>query len=240
MSNPSNNHKNENQNASLNNHSQGFISRHIAMYKNALILAVFAFVSTGLIGITHLLTKDKIAEEVEILLIKQLSEIVPASHYSNDVFDDCIFVQDKIFLGSDQDVKLFRMRNAKKPYAVLLTAIAPDGYSGKIELAIAISYDGDLKGVNILTHQETPGLGDKIERNKSDWLNQFDGLSLIKFTEKQWKVKKDGGEFDALTGATITPRAVVKAVYNSMLFYKNNRSSLFETVSSCSDTESRL
>jgi len=205
----------------------------IAISKNAMILGVFAMVSTGLIAITHLLTKDKIALEVELSLIRQLSQIVPPENYTNDVYNDCIVINDVSYLGSDEDQKLYRMRNSNADYAVLLTSIAPDGYSGKIALAIAVSSQGELLGVNILSHQETPGLGDKIERNKSDWLNQFNELSLENTAEELWKVKKDAGQFDALTGATITPRAVIKAVHNSLKFYVKNNQYLFKRPSNC-------
>jgi len=204
-----------------------------AVIKNALILAVFAFISTGLIAITHILTKDKIAQEIELALVRQLSQIVPAENYTNDVYKDCIVINNIDFLGTDEDQKLYRMRNAEDDYAVLLTSVAPDGYSGKIHLAVAISQQGKILGVNILSHQETPGLGDKIERIKSNWLQQFEGMSSTNPEEKQWKVKKDGGQFDALTGATITPRAVIKTVYKSLVFYQTKNKSLFETNSNC-------
>ena len=204
-----------------------------AVTKNGLILGLFAFISTGMIAITHLLTKDKIAQEIELALVRQLSQIVPPEEYSNEVYGDCIVINDIGFLGTEEDQKLYRMRNADSNYAVLMTSVAPDGYSGKINLAVAISSQGKLLGVNILSHKETPGLGDKIERSKSNWLSQFEGLSLIKPDKKQWKVKKDGGQFDALTGATITPRAVINAVYKNLEFYEANNPQLFTKQSNC-------
>lgn len=215
------------------NKNETLVSFHSAISKNALILGAFALVSSGLIAITHLLTKDKIALEVELSLIRQLSQIVPTKNYDNKVYKDCIIINDAGYLGSELDQKLYRMRSGKDNYAVLMTSIAPDGYSGKISLAIAISSQEKLLGVNILNHQETPGLGDKIERNKSNWLDQFNGLSLNNPSEDRWKVKKDGGQFDALTGATITPRAVIKAVHNSLNFYAKNSQQLFNASSNC-------
>lgn len=208
-----------------------------AVTRNSLILAVFAFISTGLIGITHLLTKDKIAQEIELSLVRQLSEIVPPENYNNEVYKDCIVTNNIEFLGTDEDQKLYRMRNAKGDYALLMTSVAPDGYSGKIHLAVAISLQGKILGVNILSHKETPGLGDKIERTKSSWLKQFEGLSLTNPAEKRWKVKKDGGQFDALTGATITPRALIKAIYKSLGYYQLKNKSLFETQSNCEKSD---
>jgi len=203
-----------------------------AISKNAVILGIFALVSTGLIAITHLLTKDKIALEVELSLKRQLSQIVPEKNYTNNVYKDCIIINDLNYLGSSDDQKLYRMRNNQDNFAALMTSVAPDGYSGKIALAVAISAKGQILGVNILSHQETPGLGDKIERNKSEWIEQFDGLSLDNTLEESWKVKKDGGQFDALTGATITPRAVVSAIHNSLKFFSENKN-VFEQTNNC-------
>jgi Na+-translocating ferredoxin:NAD+ oxidoreductase subunit G len=205
----------------------------IAVSKNSLILALFALVSTGLIAITYQLTKQKIAKQVELALIRQLSEIVPSENYNNNVYNDCLLVTSASHLGSSGSEKLYRMRQDNQAYALMVTSIAPDGYSGKIKLAIAADVDGKLLGVNILSHNETPGLGDKIERNKSDWINQFKGLSLNSPVKKQWAVKKDGGQFDALTGATITPRAVIKSVYKGLQFFQQNQAELFAKSSDC-------
>jgi electron transport complex protein RnfG len=212
------------------------------------VLAVFALVSTGLIAITHLFTKDKIAEEVELSMIRQLNQIVPAENYNNAVYEDCLLINDVAMLGSKIEQKVYRMRVVSlqnfatqnnenvapsSNYGLMLTTVAPDGYSGRIDLAVALTEKGEILGVNILSHQETPGLGDKIERKKSNWLNQFVGLSLSNVEEKKWRVKKDGGQFDALTGATITPRAVIRAVRKSLLFYQLKDSLLFSQQSNC-------
>ena len=216
-----------------NNDHRQILEIKKAVTKNGLILGLFAFISTGLIAVTHLLTKDRISQEIELALVRQLSQIVPSEKYSNEVYDDCIVIYDIGLLGTEKEQKLYRMRNADGNYAILMTSVAPDGYSGKINLTVAISLQGKLLGVNILSHKETPGLGDKIERSKSDWLNQFVGLSLNSPDKKQWKVKKDGGQFDALTGATITPRAVVNAVYKNLEFYATKSQQLFNRESNC-------
>lgn len=204
-----------------------------AINKNALILALFAMVSTGLIAITHHLTKEKIALETELALVRQLSQIVPKENYTNNVYNDCIIVTDTNLLGGDAAQKLYRMRNNKQNYAVMMTTVAPDGYSGKINLAIATDQNGELIGVNVLSHSETPGLGDKIERNKSNWLNQFNQRSLKNTDDFGWGVRKDGGQFDALTGATITPRAVINAVQKGLMYFQSQQSELFELKSNC-------
>ncbi len=213
--------------------------------RNALALSIFAVISTGLVAITHLFTKDKIAKEVELSMVRQLNQIVPRKNYNNSVYKDCIVVNDLAMLGTDEDQNIYRMRviaaNEQKAitgdnisdYGLMLTTVAPDGYSGRINIAVAISKSGDILGVNVLAHQETPGLGDKIERRKSNWLDQFSGLSLSNTSKQNWQVKKDGGQFDALTGATITPRAVVKAVHNSLLYYRLNEKVLYSQPSNC-------
>ena len=107
------------------------------------------------------------------------------------------------------------------------SAIAPDGYTGPITLLIAVRYDGDLAGVRVVTHRETPGLGDYIEIERTPWIRGFEGKSLDTPVAARWKVKKDGGDFDQVTGATITPRAVVKAVHQGLEFFATNRERLF-------------
>ncbi|MDQ7050456.1 MAG: electron transport complex subunit RsxG [Enterobacterales bacterium] len=200
--------------------------------RNGLILALFAFLSTGLIAITHQLTKQKIALAVEHNMISQLSQIVPQGLYDNEVYQDCIKIRSLSLLGSNRFQKAYRLRKHRKDVALLLTAVAPDGYSGPIEFSMAISKTGQIMGLNIISHRETPGLGDKIERRKGNWLDQFNGLA-IKNKKQNWGVKKDGGQFDALTGATITPRAMVKAAYNALLFYQQHQQQLFTQASNC-------
>jgi len=205
-----------------------------SIISNGMILGLFALVSTGLIVVTHLLTKDKIAKEIELSLVRQLTQIVASENYNNEVYQDCIIVNDHDLLGSKDDQKVYRMRNNGSNFGLMITTVAPDGYSGKINIALAISNEGNILGANILSHQETPGLGDKIERSKSDWVNQFNGLSLKQLDKKKWQVKKDGGQFDGLTGATITPRAVVKAVYKTLQFVELRNKELFSQTSNCS------
>jgi len=204
-----------------------------ATLKNGAILALFALISTGLIAITHLITKDKIAEEIEAAMARRLNEIIPAKEYDNDVYHDCKLVQNEELLGSPDPLKIYRMRNQAENYAVFMTSVAPDGYAAKINLVIGIYNNGEIAGVRVTEHQETPGLGDKIEIEKSDWISQFNGLSLTNTQDELWKVSKDGGQFDALTGATITPRAIVKAVYKSLVFFQQNRQSLYDQTSPC-------
>ena len=203
-----------------------------ASLRNGVILALFALISTGLIALTHLITKDRIAQAIETALAKRLNQIVPSSFYDNDVYRDCTVLSHPELLG-ENELKAYRMRNQGKNYAVFITSVAPDGYAGKITLITGILNDGSIAGVRITNHQETPGLGDKIEIEKSDWITQFDGRSLSNTSQEGWQVKKDGGEFDALTGATITPRAIIKAVHKTLQFYQPNQQHLYAPENPC-------
>jgi electron transport complex protein RnfG len=123
---------------------------------------------------------------------------------------------------------VYRARKYGWPVAVVLAPVAPDGYNGTIRLLVAIKMDGTLAGVRVIQHRETPGLGDAIEAERSDWILGFDGKSLNDPVQEKWKVKRDGGDFDQFTGATITPRAVVKAVNKALLYFRLHGHSLFE------------
>jgi electron transport complex protein RnfG len=124
-------------------------------------------------------------------------------------------------------VTVYRARLHGEPVALVIAAVAPDGYSGTIRLLVGINVDGSLSGVRVVAHRETPGLGDAIEEERSDWILGFTGKSLQNPPLQKWAVKKDGGAFDQLTGATITPRAVVKAVRQALLYYRDQKDALF-------------
>ncbi len=130
-------------------------------------------------------------------------------------------------LGTEGETLAYRARLQGEPSAVVLESIAPDGYSGRIWLVVAVRADGTLAGVRVVTHKETPGLGDYIELTKSQWIKGFDGKSRKEYTDADWKVKKDGGKFDYVAGATITPRAVVKAANKALMYFEQNRDKLF-------------
>lgn len=224
------NKQHENKTLQQDNHSP---SIEQATVKNGVILGLFALVSTGLIAFTHLVTKDKIAEEIEAALARRLNEIIPANEYDNDVYRDCKSVVSLDFLGSNDSQKVYRMRNSSNDYAVFMTSVAPDGYAGSIKLVVGIYENGTIAGVRVTEHQETPGLGDKIDIEKSQWITGFNNKSLKNTSEEQWNVTKDGGQFDAFTGATITPRAIVKAVKNTLIYYTENQQNLFTKETSC-------
>lgn len=193
----------------------------------ALILAGFAVVGTGLVAVTYTHTKDIIAEAQRVALEASLNQLVPADQYDNRVTEDRIEVVAPEWLGTSQPVTVYRARKHGQPVALFATPVAPDGYSGPIQLLIGVRADSTLAGVRVLSHKETPGLGDGIDDKRSPWILAFTDKSLIHPGPDGWKVKKDGGEFDQFTGATITPRAVVKATHKFLQYVQAHREQLF-------------
>lgn len=193
----------------------------------ALILTGFAIVGTGLVVVTYSGTRDIIAEAQRAALEASLNQLVPADRYDNRVTEDRIEVVAPEWLGTDQPVAVYRARKNGQPVALFATPVAPDGYSGPIQLLVGVYADGALAGVRVLAHKETPGLGDGIEEKRSPWILAFAGKSLDSPQSERWKVKKDGGVFDQFTGATITPRAVVKATRKFLEYVRTHREQLF-------------
>lgn len=193
----------------------------------ALILTGFAVVGTGLVAVTYTATRDIIAETQRKALEANLNQLVPADRYDNRIAEDSIEVTAPEWLGTDQPVTVYRARKDGQPVALFATPYAPDGYSGPIQLLIGVYADGTLAGARVLAHKETPGLGDGIEERRSPWILAFAGKSLKNPEPEHWKVKKDGGAFDQFTGATITPRAVVKATRKFLEYVQTHQAQLF-------------
>ncbi|BAW80359.1 RnfABCDGE type electron transport complex subunit G [Candidatus Nitrosoglobus terrae] len=196
------------------------------MFRIALLLGLFSIIGIGLVTITEHFTQRKIKSNEQAALRQSIEAILPANSYNNSILTDTLQVTDPL-LGTKDPVTIYRARQDNRPIAVVLTSIAPDGYNGAIQLLIGIGYDGKLTGVRVMSHHETPGLGDKIEIGKSNWILAFNDRSLHNPMLSNWKVKKDGGTFDQFTGATITPRAIVSAIYNCLQYFKNHREFLF-------------
>ena len=196
------------------------------MLIGALILSLFVSLGTALVSLTWLATAERIAENQRLALLRGLNQLIEPDSYNNALEEDVIHVSHPL-LGNDQPMPVYRARRDGDPVALALTAVAPDGYTGDIRLLIGIRHDGVLSGVRVLEHRETPGLGDAIDERRSNWILGFDGRSLDNPPEARWQVKKDGGEFDQFTGATITPRAVVRAVHRALHYYHQHREALF-------------
>ena len=199
---------------------------------SAVLLALFAVIGVGMVSLTYNSTAERIEQNHRNKLLKSLHELIKPEKHDNDIFTDTIAVTDSILLGSKNPVTIYRARMNEQPVAAIINTIAPDGYSGNIHLLVAIEYSGQLAGVRVVKHRETPGLGDAIETSRSNWILSFNKKSLNNPNKKGWAVKRDGGEFDQFTGATITPRAIVKAVHNSLIYFKQHKESLFQSTTS--------
>jgi len=197
------------------------------MLRVGLLLAAFAIGATSLVVVTEVQTHDKIIDNERQTLLNAINAVIAQDSYNNEIITDTLLLAEQSELGTKEPTTVYRARNDNTPVAVALTAIAPNGYNGKIKLLVGIAYDGSLTGVRVINHKETPGLGDKIDAKKADWIFSFNGLSLTQPQQSMWKVKKDGGQFDQFTGATITPRAVVSAVKKALLYFDNHKDELF-------------
>jgi electron transport complex protein RnfG len=196
--------------------------------RNGLILAAFAVATAVLIAGTYLQTRERIAAEQRAAEERALLEIVPRDAHDNSLLDDTLPApvgDDKLKLAEPRPI--YRARREGRVETVLVPARAPDGYSGAIDLVVGVERDGTVAGVRVLEHRETPGLGDKVDRRKSDWIEDFAGRSLDDPAPAQWKVRKDKGVFDQFTGATITPRAVVAATRRALEYVQANEAALF-------------
>jgi electron transport complex protein RnfG len=187
--------------------------------KSGLLLAIFTLVSIFFVSWTQDITKDKIQYNEEQVLIMRLGELI--TDYDNDILQDKYSKQLTLH-GVKQTLNIYPAKRDNKIIAYLIEHTYPNGYSGDIRLLTGVSIDKKLLGVRVIAHKETPGLGDKIETRKSNWIERFSGLSLSNPNKDKWKVKRDGGVFDGFTGATITPRAIVTASYQVLELFNSS------------------
>jgi electron transport complex protein RnfG len=194
---------------------------------SGVFLSLFAVVGTTLVALTEYSTSEAIAENERQVLLRNLYALLPRDRLDNDIAADTLQLPASTLLGTDDASTVYRARLGGEPVAAIFNSVAPDGYNGKIHLLVGVYIDGRLAGVRVVKHAETPGLGDAVEIRKSPWINDFAGKSLANPTQERWRVKRDGGDFDQFTGATITPRAVVAAVRNTLLYYQQNADMIF-------------
>lgn len=202
-----------------------------ALFKNALrtaaIMLAFAFIGTLLLASVFDVTRAPIEASEKAARLSLFKEILPAENYDNDLLASQVTIAPNALLGNRLPSIANVAKQQQQTAGVILEAIAHDGYSGDIKLLIAIRADGSISGVRVLAHKETPGLGDYIDIAHGNWIKLFDNESLEKTAAEKWQVKKDGGQYDYMVGATITPRAVVKAVKQALQFYQQNKQTLF-------------
>lgn len=204
--------------------------------RTAVILFIFVVIFTALLAGAYQWTRPAILASAAEEKMKLIGEILPKDRFDNDLLKDTLTLPPTPELGLTDPSTIYRARKTGQPAALILETVAPDGYSGKIRLVLAINADLTVSGVRVIAHKETPGLGDYIEPKKDKkrerpWITQFEGKSLTQPAERLWKVKKDGGEFDANAGATVTPRAIVKAVKGALSYVQQHRDPLFALTS---------
>jgi electron transport complex protein RnfG len=203
-----------------------------SMGKNSLLLALFALITALILASTDRVTEDRIAESERLAAQKALFEIVPLARHDNDILVDLQPIPEQYWLalGLDNGGDVHIARLDDQPVAVIVPSITTDGYSGDIAMIVGINFDGTVAGVRVVDHKETPGLGDKVELRKSDWILSFNGKSLNNPEISKWNVKKDRGDFDQFTGATITPKAVIHQIAKTLEYFEKDRERLLSAI----------
>ena len=193
----------------------------------ATAMIIFSLLASTALSISYFVTKTPIEESDAKAKRTFLNQVIPSNLYDNNLVKDTISVEPSPLIGNKKNIDVYRAKKNNQVIAVIIETIAPDGYSGEIKTLVGIDQEDKILGVRVIIHKETPGLGDYIEIEKSQWIKNFDLKSLGKMTEKEWAVKKDGGSFDYVSGATISSRAVIKSTYKSLLYVKENKKRLF-------------
>lgn len=198
------------------------------MLKASLSLAVVALIGVALLAGTWELTEDQIAEQRRKAVLASLNQVLPAERYDNDLQDDSLILHAQGFFHHSKPITVFRARKQGQAVAVIMQMTSGDGYNGDIGLLVGIDTAGKIVGVRVTQHRETPGLGDSIDTRHSDWVLGFNQRSLGDPEAQKWTVKRNGGYFDQFTGATISPRAVVKAVRRALEYERDHRAELYK------------
>ncbi len=203
------------------------MSRKSSVAASASILAGVAAVCTTLVAGTYQLTAERIIANEDARLKASLQLALGELPYDGDLGAASIELFPPHGLPGNAPALVYPVYAAGLPAAVLFAVTADDGYAGPIRVLIGIRADGKLSGLEILEHSETPGLGDRISSQRSDWARQFSGRSLGNPAVESWAIRVDGGEFDQLTGASVTPRAVIRAIRDTLIYFQSHRQELF-------------
>jgi len=201
-----------------------------SMRFTSIALAIFALVTALVLAGTNELTRERIADAERQAAQRALLEIIPLERHNNDLLMDVQPVPEQYWalLGLKKGGNIHIARDNGQPVAAIIPTVTGDGYSGDISMIIGINFDGTIAGVRVVDHHETPGLGDKVDLKKSDWILSFNGKSLTNPTADRWKVRKEGGDFDQFTGATITPRAVISQLVNALEYFNRDGERLLQ------------
>lgn len=198
-----------------------------SVMKSGLTLAAIAAICTALVATTYQFTKTRIAANEQAWLEQSLEPALSGVFFDGSVSESRLVIPAPHGLPGRSNVIVYRVYAEGEPVAALFVVTAVDGYSGPIRILLGIGYDGVVTGVRILEHRETPGLGDRIVSSKSDWVFQFDGRSLGDPQVSGWFIERDGGQFDQLSGASVTPRAAIKAIRQTLLYFDEHRDEIF-------------
>jgi electron transport complex protein RnfG len=199
-----------------------------SMLRAAVVLGIFAIVATAMVAYTNSATRERIINAKREYTLRKLNELVPPPLHDKELDKDSLQINDPL-LDKSASVTVYRAQKDNQVVAVIMQCVAPDGYSGRITLLVAIDRTGKVMGVRATEHKETPGLGDAIDTSKSDWIYRFKDKSLQNPAETHWRVRRDNGDFDQITSATITSRAVVKTTYNALRYFEAHRDTLLKT-----------
>lgn len=197
------------------------------IWKSGVTLAIVAAFCTSLVALTWQLTADRIEANKKAWLERSLQPALAGLFFDGSVTESMITIPAPHDLPGSEAAIIYRVYANDEPVAALFVVSARDGYAGPIRLLIGVAMDGTVTGVRALEHKETPGLGDRIDVTKSDWVMQFDGHSLIDPLPAEWAIKGDGGQFDQLTGASVTPRSAIKAIKSTLTWFEANRVDVF-------------
>ena len=188
----------------------------------ALLLGACALIAIGALTVVDYATQTPIARVRAELQRAALAEVLPPARYDNDPLQDSVLVLAPQWLGRDTPVRIWRGRLGEAPSALAMETTAPEGYSGAIELLLGVDAAGRVIAARVTRHAETPGLGDPIERERSDWIDGFNGRDLANTPQPRWTVRREGGDFDSFSGATITPRAVARGLGRTLVFLQRH------------------
>lgn len=209
----------------------------IGVLRNGVTLAVIAAICTAMVALTYRLTAERIVENEQAWLEQSLKPALSGLFFDSGVTESRIIVNPPHELPGTDAAIIYRVFAEGEPVAALFVVSARDGYAGPIRMLVGIDMDGVVTGVHVLEHRETPGLGDRVESSKSDWVQQFVGRSLLNPDPGGWAIKGDGGQFDQLTGASVTPRAIVKATKLTLLYFAAHREEIFADTNGEADSE---
>ncbi len=198
-----------------------------SILKGGVTLAVIGGLCTAMVALTYTATAERIEANEQAWLERSLQPALSGLFFDSNVTESMITIPPPHDLPGPDAALIYRVYAEAEPVAALFVVSARDGYAGPIRILVGVETDGTITGVHVLEHRETPGLGDRVESGKSDWVRQFDGRSLADPVPGGWAIRRDGGQFDQLTGASVTPRAIVKAIRDTLLYFDAHGEEIF-------------